>query len=372
MKYVMIMMLAVLSGSHAYGAQLDAEITGDSSDLEPSFKFLRVVSVEGLDGGRLSESFSDRTIEFTTDSHDSDLTGLIAQINESIRESDSLATVTDVVLVYKAIVSTQEDYATIEYNIEIIPTIRNHILLAGTSVSIDSKWRGFQIDGPVIVDTKYGSFDVNRPASVLAAVLPQAYEDLLDADILSIPLLDASGILEMHLEKWDYLFDPTPIQKSADAYGYDGGGVVISQYSMGLCSITIDPCSDKEWTDSIVLDKEYTIRAVESRDDAVIAIDGYTRIDPRTELVVITQDTTPVVGFQSNIMYGMSAVGAGGAVVFFLFSSRKSRNDKGAGQTGIDPSQLYVRETSISAGGYRTNRGESYLADLRQESKMPV
>lgn len=360
--------IAMLPAGVAHGAQLDAEITGDSSRLEPSFKFLRVVHVGGLEDGALSESMSDGTIEFAVSSSDADLSGLVAQINESIAGYGSTATVTDVRLHYKAAVARQADSASIEYSIEIVPTIRNHIAIDGTSVSIDSKWRGFVIDGPVVVETEqYGSLDVNSPAAALGAALPE----YADAGILSIPLIDAGGISDMPLAKWDYLFDPTPIQRSADDYGYDGGGVVISQYSMGLCHIGTGLCSDREWTGAITLDKEYAVSAVESQDDAVIEIEGYTKIDPATEAIVITQGTEPVIGLQAMVMYGMSGAGAGGAAVFMLYSSRRSRSERGAGQTGIDPARLHVRETSLSAGGYRTNRGESYLAGPPQ-NRSPV
>ncbi|MFB5612032.1 MAG: hypothetical protein ACE5RL_01885, partial [Nitrosarchaeum sp.] len=47
---------------------------------------------------------------------------------------------------------------------------------------------------------------------------------------------------------------------------------------------------------------------------------------------------------------------------FFIFSNRALKNQK-VGQQGIDPSRLVSYQTSSSAGGYQTNRGESYLAD---------
>ncbi len=60
-----------------------------------------------------------------------------------------------------------------------------------------------------------------------------------------------------------------------------------------------------------------------------------------------------------------------GGIVMFIFSSRKRIKDENLGQTGVDPTRLQAYETSNSAGGYKTNRGESVLAS-HQESKMPV
>ena len=69
-------------------------------------------------------------------------------------------------------------------------------------------------------------------------------------------------------------------------------------------------------------------------------------------------------------MYGMAGIAVIGGIVMFVFSNRKLKQDKNQGQTGIDPAYLRSYETSDSAGGYKTNRGESYLAS--SESKMPI
>lgn len=384
MRYgvILVMILGViLSSNMAYGAQLEAEILNDASTLEPSFKFLRVIYVENLEGGDLDEMISDSTIKFEADSKDTDLSDLISQINKSLKESESIATVKDVKLTYQAIISKQKDSATIEYNIEITPTITDHIGIDvdRSSVFVDSKWRGFSIDEPIIIETLYGNYDVNSPASVLKVVSPNAYAYLKDVDVMLIPLIDASGILELPMSKWHYLFDPTAIQASKDEYGYKGN--LTSEYSMGECTIAIGTCDDREWSNTITLDKEYTVRAIESRDDAVISIEGYTTIYRGTEFIGVSEqreDSIQPGGFQTSVIYGMAIVGAIGAVVFFWFSNRKIKNEKDTGQTGIDPARLQARETSSSAGGYKTNRGESHLASelsnlpYKNESKMPV
>ena len=67
-------------------------------------------------------------------------------------------------------------------------------------------------------------------------------------------------------------------------------------------------------------------------------------------------------------MAGMAVIGG---IIMFFFSSRKLKKDRDQGQTGIDPSQMIAYETSNSAGGYKTNRGEAYLGNSNV-SKMPV
>lgn len=75
--------------------------------------------------------------------------------------------------------------------------------------------------------------------------------------------------------------------------------------------------------------------------------------------------------FPANVMYGMAGIAAVGAVVMFVISNRKLKRDNNEGQTGIDPAHLRAYETSDSARGYKTNRGEAHLAPP-EKSRMPV
>ena len=368
-----------LLGGEAYGVQLDAEIRGDDLLLEPSFKFLRIVYVDNLEGGRLAGLVSEQSVSFSADSTKTDLDGLIIQLNEGIAASGSSASVIDVRLDYRAKILPQKDSVTIEYAIEILPTIEGHILLEGTSVLLDSKWRGFHIEGPVVLDTaKYGPFDINSPGSAIRAVLPQLYSEIGAADALSVPLLDASGTLELPLSRWHYLFDPTAKQASAEDYGYEGK--LTSKYSLVSCDIFQPACANNISADIITLDKEYTIRTVNPLDNAVLSIEGYTTVSRNAEIIRVTAESPDVrdvgYGFQTSVIYGMAIIGAIGTVVFLWFSHRKIKGGTDGGQTGIDPALLLVRESSSSAGGYRTNRGESFLASelphLPPESRAPV
>ena len=82
-------------------------------------------------------------------------------------------------------------------------------------------------------------------------------------------------------------------------------------------------------------------------------------------------DRPPTNEFPATIMYGMASLAAIGGASMFVFSSRKLKKDRDQGQTGIDPAHLTAYETSNSAGGYKTNRGEAVLGTTIV-SKMPV
>ncbi len=85
---------------------------------------------------------------------------------------------------------------------------------------------------------------------------------------------------------------------------------------------------------------------------------------------LVTNDRTDGE-FPGAIFYGMAVMAVIGAIVMFVISDRKLKKDKNEGQTGVDPAHLRSYETSNSAGGYKTNRGESLLVS-NEKSKMAI
>lgn len=385
MKYLLLA-LVIFSGlvPTAFAAQLDAAILSGQESTEPSFQFLRVVYIEYPNGGEIAELLrgQNQQISFIVNSQTSGADKLISEINQNLKSIPSHAIASDAKINYNAILQGNEDYAVIEYKVRLIPTITGHLITNEFEKStVDANWRGISIENPVIVKTDYGLFDVNNPKSALDVMIPEISEKLNDIKILEIPLIDASGILDLPLYKWHSLFDNTAIIPGAVEYKYTGKNV-ITHYSMGECNIGIGPCSDREWReDNLNFDKKYSIRVVESSDDATIALEGYVDssiIDDNIEVFLtnlrsqVTQkpDTDE---FPAMVMYGMAGIATVGGVVMFVISDRKIKKEKDKGQTGIDPAHLRSYETSFSAGGYKTNRGESYLVSEKSEdSKMPL
>ena len=381
MKYV-ILLLLISSGfmPYAHAAQLDAKIPTGENTIEPSFQFLRVIYIEYPNGGEIAKLLQGKsqTISFSVDSKTRDMSNLIDQINQNLKSIPSDAFVTDAQLNYQAILSGNENSAVIEYKIELIPTITNYVIQRQSEKStLDANWRGIKLDQPILIDTEYGSFDINNPKSALDVLLPDVMAKIKDKDlkILELPILDASGILSLPLYKWQSLFDNTAIIPGAVEYKFSGK-YVITHYTMGECSVEVGACNDRKWSQDFEIDKKYSIKIVESQDDASIAIEGYADSSTFGGIEVFetslknTVSDVPETGFPGGVMYGMASMAVIGGIIMFVFSNRKLKQDKGQGQTGIDPAHLRSYETSESAGGYKTNRGESYL--VPSESKMPI
>lgn len=386
-RMVLIALILLIPTNLVFGAQLDARIPRNVDAIEPSFKFLRVVIIDYPDGGDLANLLQGKQekISFIADSQTSGILSLIQQLNTSIKKSSSHATITDAKIVYQATLDGKKGSAVIEYKIELILTVTDYIIRQAVphssqveqevSALLDSHWRGISITEPIVLQTEYGSYDVNDVSSVLKVVAPEVLEKIQDTDakkVLDQKLLDASGIQNLPLTKWHKLFDPTALQEDAKKMGFTGN-TVISQYSMGECNIEIGPCTDKKTAQQFTLDKKYTIRSIESQDQATLAIEGYVTSTKLADIEVFGVNSkipddfsdSPTGEFPVSIIYGMATMAGIGAIALFWFSNRQLKKDQG-GQRGIDPALLQVRETSSSSGGYKTNRGEAYLPDSKE------
>ena len=381
MRHFILAVILVLGlVPYVSAAQLDAKILSGEDSVEPSFQFLRVIYIEYPNGGEISESLRGKRqmVSFVVDSNTPGIDEFVMQLNKNLKLVPSIAVVTDVQINYQAILQGNENYAVVEYNVQLIPTITKHVIAKAFEKStVDANWRGISLDEPIVFQTMYGSFDVNNPKSALDAMIPNVSEKLKNISILELPLIDASGILDLPLDKWHSLFDNTAIMSDADKYGYSGK-YIVTHYSMGECSIFVGMCNDREWVQEIDLDEKYTIRIVESRDDATISLEGYvdsSYIDGievfETNLNSLVSQRPATNEFPATIMYGMAGMAAIGAVVMLVKSNRKLKKDKNEGQTGVDPAHLRSYETSNSAGSYKTNRGESLLVS-NEKSKMAI
>lgn len=383
MKYFLIaLLIAFGSTPYVWAAQLDATILSQDDTIEPSFQFLRIIYLEYPNGGDLAELLQGKTqtISFSADSATLGMDELVDQINKNLETIPSNAFVTGAKLDYQATLRGNEKSAVIEYKIHLIPTITNHVVGHQSDKStIDANWRGIDLGAHVMIDTKFGQFDVNDPQSVLNVMMPEVMEKIKDEDIsiLHLPLMNAKGLLDLPLDKWHSLFDNTAIIPGSKEYNFTGKNVV-TRYSMGECSLEVGMCNDREWIANFDLDKPYIIKIVESRDDATIAIDGYVTssildgievFETSLKSAISTEPSTNE--FPATVMYGMASFAVIGGVIMFVVSGRKVRKDQNQGQTGIDPKYLKSYETSDSAGGYKTNRGESYFAS-NDISRMPI
>jgi hypothetical protein len=192
--------------------------------------------------------------------------------------------------------------------------------------------------------------------------------------ILSKNMIDADFILEQPLTNWHFLFDPTGINVDAGTFGLDEtiSGFVVSSWTMGESSLREGRQVERVFEAEVTADQRYVFRTVQSADQGNLYTIGFGALDilDGVEIAGVTPKppegyaTTSTGDFPVMIVYGMAGVAAIAGGAFFVFSNRSLKKiEHEQGQTGIDPSRLVGYQTSSSAGGYQTNRGEAQLRD---------
>ena len=230
---------------------------------------------------------------------------------------------------------------------------------------LDAQWRGFKILGEVPIETEFGLYDINSPISAFV-VLPKVSAYLSESDamqVLDLKIIDATGLTDLPLSKWESMFDPTAKMSETILYGFSG--TIITNYSMGICTVYLGVCQDRDFTVPFEIDGEtYTIRSVESQDDGTIIIEGYVQESSgRTESFLVSENAPNRGGEEETqvpILYSVSGVGIAIAAGFFVWSDKKSKKTS-TEQTGIDPSDLFSVAIGSAAGSYQTNRGTAEL-----------
>ena len=303
----------------------------------------------------------------------SELDWIVDRLNENILKDQSSARVTELDLMHSVVINGRADRATIDYSVLLEGTISNYRIGDKDSDGrqlIDLGWRGLSVYEPTVVD----GIEINLPISAIENHVPSVYDMIRGTDaevLLSKPIMDGSAILEQGLDSWHFLFDSTGTNIDAERYGLDESieGVIYSRYTMGESSIREGIKTEIEETATIDLDTRYSFTTIQSSDNANLHIVGYAAIDTLDDLEIAGVTTTKIDSdtstgdFPALIVYGMAGMAVVGGIVFFIISGRQLKREEGQGQSGIDPSRLTGYQTSASAGGYQTNRGEAQLTE---------
>jgi len=380
--FVVTMLLAsaliVSTITPAMAAQLDTRINPNEPTSDFTIKFLRTIFIEYNEGGELADDLRKAkqwTLQKSAGPDNPGVAELTKRINEKILVDGSTAKVSDLSVDYIATLTARGIHTSIDYKVVLSGKIGDYVLREYSGVSpalIDIAWRGIAVEGPVVID----GVEINQPLSALKIKMPTVASKLAGTEavqVLTIPIINANGIRDQPLGNWHFLFDPTGINVDAATFGLaeEISGFVVSSFTMGESSFREGIVGEKVWEATFTLDKQYTIRAIESGDSANVHVIGFAAVDELTGAEVFGVSPTAPEGYATTstgefpimIVYGMAGMAGIGAIGFFIFSSKQLKKEANQGQTGIDPSQLRGFQTSASSGGYQTNRGEAQLID---------
>jgi len=358
----------------------------EEQNATATVKFQRTIFLEYENGGQLADELMGKKTSKVFSVTSDEIRDRINYYLKNTAETD--AVVTNVQVDYDAQLTGRAINTSIDYKIVLTLDLQGHILreYSGSSPAlIDMDWRGFIVDGPIVLDIRGVNNEINLPISYIAQASPSLYSAVQGSEaetILNYPIIDSTGIKAQPLGNWHFLFDPTGINVDASQFGLSDelAGRVWSSFTMGESSFREGIQIEKTHEATFTADKSYIIRAIESADSANVHIGGFASVDVLGNSEVFGVSPTPPEGFATTssgefpvmIIYGMAGMSGIVGIGVFIISEKKRKKDAGQGQTGIDPSRLRAASTSTGAGGYKTNRGEAYLDDENYEKTRSV
>jgi len=365
-------LIMVGTSTPVLGAQFDSRINPNNDDSPFKVSYLKTVFIEYPNGGALFDVLrsSDWKVSGTADATNPGVQELMMKLNQGIRDDGSQATISDLNVLYEFQLTGRSIQTSIDYRVILEGTITNYVITEDSQKKlVDLGWRGLSTTSSIMID----GIDINIPLGILQTQEPIIYNTFVGTeaeDVLNRELINADFILEQPMTNWHFLFDPTGINADASTFGLDDSiaGFVVSSWTMGESSIREGRQVERVYEAEVMADELYTVRSVQSSDQANLHIIGFGAIDvlDSVEIVGVTPTppedymTTSTGGFPIMVIYGMAGMAAIGGIGFFIVSSRSMKNTS-TEQQGIDPGHLVGYQTSASSGGYQTNRGEAQL-----------
>ncbi len=341
----LIGLLVFGSISPSWGAaDLTANILSSGVPIQSTFKFAESAFIDYPNGGQLKDMLKGKnmTISFTADSNTPGMQDLLAKINSHlVRDLKSQVIVTNATLVYTATLSGDDKAASIDYLIQLVPTLTSYVITKGSGdnpTMIDASWMGLSINDPITIKTaQYGDVEINIPANFLQKVAPDVYSKISSTpagNALNNNLMDASQILQEPLDSWNHLFDPAYTLSETSGFGYKGEKIPITTYAMGQSGISEGILKPKINTVPFTLDTNYDITTVQHTSSATVNIDGHANtstlagepVFATTPQAIGGTSTTSSGGFPAGVVYAMAAFGAivAGGVLFWSNKKLKS------------------------------------------------
>ena len=374
MTVLLATLIVASTSAPAWAAQMDARINPNADSSPFSMNYQKTVFIEYPNGGDLFKELQGKewSVSGTADLSNPGVKDLMDRLNKKISAETIKAKITDLNVTYDYHLKARNTNTSIDYHVLLEGTLSEYVITKDAlRTLVDLGWRGMSVDGEVVID----GVELNIPINILRDQEPAAFaffDGTAAEDVLHRPLINADFILEQPLTNWHFLFDPTGINADASTFGLDESisGFVISSWTMGESSIREGRQVERVFEAEVVADQTYSVRSVQSSDQANLSAIGFGALDilDGVEIIGVTPTppegyaTTSTGGFPIMIVYGMAGMAAVAGIAFFFVSSRSIKNEK-KGQQGISPDRLVGYQTSASSGGYQTNRGEAQLKD---------
>lgn len=195
---------------------MDTILSPNENEAVVRYESVQVLNIKYPNGGDIGTKLAGQNIqiEFNVDSSDPSMQTLMKDMNAYLlRERESTATVSDLVIDYRGQLKGLKEFAALSHKLTVKMKITGYVMgelqNERTGKLIDLNWRTFIISQAVFVKTEeYGVIDINRPSGFIAATMPTLLKALATEgtlELLNKPALDFSKLaIPMDQWRWDY------------------------------------------------------------------------------------------------------------------------------------------------------------------------
>jgi len=343
---ILAVLLAFCAIPSAFANDMNVILVPEANKGEAHYIGVKNISLRYPSGSAIGNELGNQETRIThsirgnTTSTDSGVISAITAFNRALLDVGSPTQVTDIRLVYTAVIKPSETSTIISYKIEAVPTFEGFVLGAGSNEGysaqiVDLEWRGIHVREPIIVDVPgYGEMDINRGIVLLRSIHPELAEQIEAspaAEIFDEPILDFRKF-DQRMDSWHFLFDPSgSLVESSSFFREESGAKVVSIYSLGESSFREGTFEAEEKDASASISG--TSVAVHSQVPAPsgqVQISGFSVLDVSqsdAEFATVSREApegayTATGGFPIQVLLILGGM-MGAIAVFILWKARK-------------------------------------------------
>jgi hypothetical protein len=304
MTVLLATLIVASTSAPAWAAQMDARLNPNADSSPVSMNYQKTVFIEYPNGGDLFKELQGKewSVSGTADLSNPGVKDLMDRLNKKISAETIKAKITDLNVTYEFHLKARDINSSIDYQVILDGTLSDYVITKDAlRTLVDLGWRGMSVNGEVVID----GVEINIPINILRDQEPEAYtffEGTAAEAVLHSPLINADFILEQPLTNWHFLFDPTGINADASTFGLDESisGFVISTWTMGESSIREGRQVERIFEAEVVADKTYTVRSVQSSDQANLSTIGFGALDVLDGIEIAGVTPTPPEGYATT------------------------------------------------------------------------
>lgn len=326
--------------SQAFATDLHVTLVPERNKTQVSFVGVRVLEISHPSGSSVEQGFDEYRISFKMNGtagqqDDSGVSQLIGAVNQALLNAKSPAHATAIELTYNVIIRSDASRTIINYKVELTPTLEDYLLQAEAGQVghiVDLEWRGIVVDGPIILSSPEGKFDVNRPIGLIQLRYPDIAEKFANSqakEIMEDSLMNFEDF-DAPMSSWQFLFDPVGAYGGGVGLQGTEGAKVISVFALGEGSIREGAYEPEEKEVTVNIDgANVRVHSNNPPPSAQIQIAGYA--DDQTseagDFALVTADapagiTTSTGGFPIQVLLVFGGM-MGAIAIFILFKARK-------------------------------------------------